>query len=92
MPPESSDGALDDRARTVEAVRLLDPDGGRSADTHLRVSPLPPVDRCADTYADDHCVSDQSRDPPPGSYTAVVRGSNDSTGVALVEIYYVTRQ
>ena len=24
------------------------------------------------------------------SYTAVVRGSNDSTGVALVEIYYVT--
>jgi hypothetical protein len=29
---------------------------------------------------------------PPGSYTAVVRGSNDSTGVALVEIYYVTRE
>ncbi len=26
----------------------------------------------------------------PGSYTAVVRGSNDSTGVALVEIYYIT--
>jgi hypothetical protein len=65
MPPESSDGALDDRARTVEAVRLLDSDGGRSADTHLRLSPLPPVDRCADTYADDHCVSDQSRDPAP---------------------------
>ena len=23
----------------------------------------------------------------PGSYTAIVRGKNDSTGVALVEIY-----
>lgn len=25
----------------------------------------------------------------PGAYTAVVRGKNDSTGVALVEVYYV---
>jgi hypothetical protein len=29
------------------------------------------------------------RDLPPGSYTAVVRGKNDATGVGLVEVYDV---
>ena len=26
-------------------------------------------------------------DPPPGNYTAIVRGFNDTVGVALVEVY-----
>src|SRR5438874_7032420 len=28
-------------------------------------------------------------DLPPGNYTAIVRGVNDTTGVALVEVYYL---
>ena len=27
------------------------------------------------------------RELPPGQYTAIVRGTNDSTGVALVDVY-----
>jgi hypothetical protein len=27
---------------------------------------------------------------PPGAYTAIVRGKNNTTGVALVEVYYLT--
>jgi hypothetical protein len=27
--------------------------------------------------------------PPPGNYTAIVRGKNDTTGIALVEVYRV---
>jgi hypothetical protein len=27
---------------------------------------------------------------PPGNYTAIVRGKNDSIGVALVEVYQLT--
>ena len=28
-------------------------------------------------------------DLPPGNYTAIVRGVNDTTGVGLVEVYHL---
>jgi hypothetical protein len=46
----------------------------------------------ADIRNNGHAPADPSEsaiiaDLPPGNYTAIVRGVNDTTGVGLVEVY-----
>lgn len=75
-------GALDD-----STLDLFDGNGAKLASNDDWMSDQP-----NDIMASGHAPSDPreaaiARTLAPGSYTAIVRGKNNSTGVALVEIY-----
>jgi hypothetical protein len=56
----------------------VDDQTGQSQQTEIEATTIPPINdlESALVYA-----------APPGAYTAIVRGKNNTTGVALVEVY-----
>ena len=66
---------------------------GSNADwQHTIIGGVITRDQVADIQNSGHAPTDPSEsaiiaDLPPGNYTAIVRGVNDTTGVGLVEVY-----
>ena len=59
---------------------------------HTIIGGIITADQTADIRTSGHAPEDGREsaiiaDLPPGNYTAIIRGVNDLTGVALVEVY-----